>query len=92
MSLNVRKMKVKVSFDGRNNNETWDVDEIRDVVSIATLGELEVSKAERKMQVRFQDGTEKRYFYQGIGLCRCSYRDEDGVWKPIFLTKYGKES
>jgi hypothetical protein len=84
-------MKVKVSFDGRNNNESWDVDEVRDVVTVPTLGELEISKAERKLQVSFKDVAEKLYFYKGIGLCRCNFRDTDGIWKPVFLTKYGRD-
>lgn len=83
--------KVQVSFNGRNNNETWDIDEIRDVVTVPLLGNLEISRGEKKMQVRFDGTTERNYFYQGVAMCRCFFRDVDGVWKPVFITRYGKQ-
>ena len=82
--------KVQVSFNGRNHNETWEVDEMREVVTGGLLGNLEISRGDKTLQVRFDSNVERNYFYQGVAMCRCMFRDEDGIWKPVFLTKYGK--
>ena len=77
-------MKVKVSFDGRQNNETWEVDQTD------TIGtpHLVISRGQNSMQVTFESQQEIYRFQTGIGLCRA--KDEKG--KEIYLTGFVKKA
>lgn len=73
--------KVKVSWDGRNNNETWHVLQWQDV------GEphLTLERHRRELQVTFESARELERFIKGIALCRARFED-DGKICDIFLT------
>lgn len=73
-------MKVAVSFDGRLNNGSWDVNEINTVGAPSMI----ISREGKTYHVDFEPG-EQRRFDNRIGLCRAKYMDGGHV-KEIYLT------
>ena len=78
-------MKVAVSFDGRHNNGSWEVDEMNAV----GIPSMIISKEGKRHAVTFEPGEQLR-FDNLIGLCRAKYR-EDGREKEIYLTSLSRK-
>lgn len=82
--------KAQISYNGRTQSETWDIVEMRDVVGLPHLGDLELSRNDSTMQLRFNTTDEKQLFRQGVGMCRATYLI-NGTWQPIYITRFGRE-
>ena len=83
--------KLKLSFDGRNNNETWCIDQLTDV------GEphLTLSRAKPStdvITVNFESALEKQRFYAGIGLCRARIITPKPSARVVYLTAFGVQN
>lgn len=73
--------KIKVSFDGRNNNETWTIDQWEEIAE----PNMVISRHSRTLSVTFESHREKERFNSGIALCRAVYMDGD-IKHSIYLT------
>jgi len=75
--------RAKVSFDGRNNNGTYDIDE---------QGQdgggyfIELSNPKEAIKAWFESVDEYKRFHRGVALCRASYNC--GEMKEVYLTAF----
>lgn len=79
-------MKVKLSTDGRQSNETWEVDKMDDVYGFREIIEsvdgprdymninthLEISRGTDTAKIKFESKQELVRFHKRIGLCRAT--------------------
>ncbi len=73
--------KVACSFDGRNNNENWEIDQEQTGVP-----QLTISKGDRELMVTFINDAEYNRYQRNIGLCRATTQDG----KEIYLTSLSR--
>ena len=78
--------KIKVSFDGRNNNETWTILQLQE----DSEPHLTITRHRRQLKITFENHRERERFLKGIALCRGKY-EEDGFLRDVFLTATNSE-
>lgn len=75
-------MKIKLSYNGRHHNETWDVTQQDNV--FAAKFHLEIERGSANKKLRFESIEEMQRFEKRVSLCRA--KDESG--QEVYVTGF----
>lgn len=74
--------KLRISFDGKHNHETWNIDQSDEI--FAAMVHISLSRGDQTKNIRFETEKEMTRFKQGVALCRAT--DEQGM--EVYLTGF----